>query len=389
MKAYQSKILATAIAGVSALAMAGCGGGDDTASSGADGNYQVGVILPLTGPASLIGTDFESALKVFQDIDPDAQDVDIEYVVCDDETTPEGAANCARKLVQQDQVDMVFGPILGGTFEAAKAVLQAGPPTITSSPYVDPPAGSSVFTASGSAIDLDRTTLEYAKAKGYQKVAVLAASDTTGQTAVDNLNELNEEMDLDITVETMAPTDVDVSAQLNRLKNTDPDYVYVAASGAAAGVALKGLDLLGMSDIPTAMIWSNTTSSFFEAAQDFLPTDLEFAVAPSWLPDELEDAERAQQVKDFQAAFEKETGAAPSFVVQGVYDSFQLISSTLEEGGGDKQKMLDYLSGLTDFQGLNWTLSYSDENHRGSDTGNYVMMRYDGATGSWSLSDPA
>lgn len=384
MAIHRSRISVIAAAGAAGLALSACGGGNSEADT-SGGTHKVGVILPLSGPGSLIGKDTESALKVFQEIDPGAEGLNITYIVCDDETTPTGASTCARKLVQQDNVDMVYGPIFAGMFEGAKPVLQNGPPSITSSPYSVPPANSSIFAASGAALDLDRTTLEFAKERGYKKVAVLATTDHTGQTALENIKEVNKDLGLDITVETMGPADADVSAQLTKLKQGDPDYIYVAAAGAAGGVALKGMDQQGM-DIPTAMIWSNTTSSFFDASRQFLPTELVFAMSPSWLPDELDDAEKAKQVKDLQAGFEKETGSEISFVVQGAYDSFQLINATLKESGGDKEKGLKYLSNLENFDGLNWTISYTPEDHRGSNSSNYVMMRYDGDSDSWSTS---
>jgi branched-chain amino acid transport system substrate-binding protein len=347
--------------------------------------YKVGVILSLTGPAAAIGTDFKTALNVFRKIDKNAASVNIDYIVCDDQTTPEGAATCARKLIQQDKVSLMYGPIVSGVFSGAQPVLAAGPPDITPSPYVDPDPKTPIFSASGSAVDLDQTTMQYAKDKGYQNVGVLAATDTTGQTAVADVKAANKSLGLHLSFESMGPNDVDVSSQLNRLKQDHVQYVYIAASGAAAGVALKGMKLVGL-NVPTALIWSNTTNAFLQASKSVLPSDTEFAMAPSWLPDKLGDPARAAQIKAFQAAFKQASGSPVSFVVQGTYDAFQLIVDALKNAGDDKQALLDYLQGLTDFQGLNWKLSYSSSNHRGSETGNYVMMRYDGSTDTWSLS---
>ena len=109
------------MAAVAALAvvLAGCGGGAAKTPTGPGEGYRVGVILPLTGPASAIGNDFNIALEVFREIDPAARDLQIEYIVCDDRTTPDGAAACARKLVQQDEVNMVYGPVIGGSHAGA------------------------------------------------------------------------------------------------------------------------------------------------------------------------------------------------------------------------------------------------------------------------------
>ena len=74
-------------------------------------------------------------------------------------------------------------------------------------------------------------------------------------------------------------------------------------------------------------------------------------------------------------------------MVQGAYDAFQLIVSALKETGGEREAIIEYLDSLTDFQGLNWKLSYSADNHQGTSQGNYVVMKYDVATDTWSLAE--
>lgn len=372
---------------VLALALAGCGGGAAEAPSGPGEGYRVGVILPLTGPASAIGNDFNIALEVFREIDPAARDLEIEYIVCDDRTTPDGAAACARKLVQQDEVNMVYGPVIGGSHAGARPVLSAGPPSVTPSPYATTEPGDPIFSAAGNSVELDRVTLELAAERGLDRVAVLATTDLTGETAVQNLEAANAELGLQLAVERMGPTDVDASAQLNRLLETDPQYVYVATSGAAAGVALKGLGQLG-ADLPTALIWSNTTNGFLQAAGPDMPSETLFAVSAAWDPDTLDDSARADQVRTFQTAFAERAGAPASFVVQGAYDAFQLIVSALGAAGGEADAISAHLDGLTDFQGLNWRLDYTPDRHRPEPEGNYVMMRYDPAGGTWSAAAP-
>lgn len=387
----------------SALALtflaAACGGSDNadaqsktegstgtTAERAAAKSYKVGVILPLTGPGAAIGKDFQLGLETFREVDPEAAKLDIEYVVCDDKTTPDGAAACARKLSTEDGVQMIYGPVLSGPHAGAAPVLASGPPSVTPSPYVKPQPGTPIYSVAGSSFDLDRTNLLLAKERGYDKLAVLATTDLTGQTAVDNIEEANKEIGLDVSIERMGPTDVDATAQLNRLLGGKPDAIYIAASGAAAGVGLKGLAQL-QSRIPVFIIWSNTTKGFLDAAKPAWPTEALYALPASWLPDSLNDKARAEQVRRFQEAFQAKAGAPVSFVVQGGYDAFQLIVAALEKTGGDRRAIIEYLDSLKDFQGLNWKLSYSKDNHVGPKKGNYVVMKYDAATGTWSLAE--
>lgn len=377
--------MATALALM--LLASACGSDDDANAGGATGkSYKVGVILPLTGPGAAIGKDFQLGLETFREVDAEAIELDIDYVVCDDKTTPDGAAACARKLSTEDGVQMIYGPVLSGPHSGAAPVLASGPPSVTPSPYVKPQPGSPIYSAAGSSRDLDRTNLQFAKDRGYRKFAVLATTDLTGQTAVDNIEEANKEIGLDVSIERMGPTDVDATPQLNRLLGSKPDAIYVASSGAATGVGLKGLAQL-RSDIPVFFIWSNTTKGFLDAAKPAWPKEALYALSPSWQPGGLDDKERADQVKRFQESFQAKAGAPVSFVVQGAYDAFQLIVAALKETDGSRAAIVDYLDSLTDFQGLNWKLSYSKDNHVGTNEGNYAVMKYDAGTGSWSLAD--
>lgn len=366
------------VAGTSACA-------DDGGSGGGDAP-RVGVILSRSGPAAALGEDIEAALDAFKEIDPTTADLDIQYVTCDDKSTPEGASACARKLVQEDPVDMIFGPVIGAIHAKAAPILQSGPPSITPSPYVVPPPDSPIFSVYGSADDMNHTIVQHAADRDYKRMALLATTDQTGTIAVKNIEKSAGQLGVDVAVERFAADDVDATAQLNKLLDTDPDYVYVAASGAAAGVALKGLKQLD-ADLPTALAGSNTSADFFAAASKAFPTETLFAVTPSWLPDDLDDAERADQVRKFQKAFEKASDAPPSFVVQSVYDSFQVIAQALDKAGTDRDDIVKYMEGLDDSQGLNWKISFSESKHNVSTRGNWTMARYDSAQGNWSLAE--
>lgn len=370
------------VAGISACADDGRSSGD-----GAGDGPRVGVILSRSGPAAALGEDIEAALDAFKEIDPTTADLDIEYVTCDDKSTPEGASACARKFVQEDPVDMIFGPVIGAIHAKAAPILKTGPPSITPSPYVIPPSDSPIFSVYGSAADMNHTIVQHAADRGYERMALLATTDETGTIAVKHIEKSAKELGVKVAVERFAADDVDATAQLNKLRDTDPDYVYVAASGAAAGVALKGLKQLN-ADFPTALAGSNTSADFFAAASKALPKETLFAVTPSWMPDDLDDAKRADQVREFQKAFEKASDAPPSFVVQSVYDSFQVIAQALDKAGTDREDIVNHMEGLEDSQGLNWKISFSKSKHNVSTRGNWTMARYDpAAQQKWSLAE--
>jgi ABC-type branched-subunit amino acid transport system substrate-binding protein len=87
------------------------------------GPIKVGVIADQTGPLSFMGVaDANVAKMVIDDINAGGGLLgrQIELYLEDGETDDSAAAACARKLIQQDQVDVVFGGIYSSTRQAIK-----------------------------------------------------------------------------------------------------------------------------------------------------------------------------------------------------------------------------------------------------------------------------
>ena len=75
---------------------------------------KIGVLATLEGTYTVLGEDsvrgFELALKEWGD---KAGGREIEYVVASTDTSPDSAVRAARKVVEQDGVDIVIGPLSG------------------------------------------------------------------------------------------------------------------------------------------------------------------------------------------------------------------------------------------------------------------------------------
>src|SRR6476661_5376102 len=84
---------------------------------------KVGVIADQTGPLSFMGVaDANVAKMVIDDINAGGGLLgeQIELYLEDSETTDSAAEACATKLVQQDEVDVIFGGIYSSTRQAIK-----------------------------------------------------------------------------------------------------------------------------------------------------------------------------------------------------------------------------------------------------------------------------
>ncbi|MFE9444383.1 ABC transporter substrate-binding protein [Streptomyces sp. NPDC006602] len=108
------------------LAVTGCGGSAISGTgSDKDKPLKVGLVVPLTGPVSSTGKALRDAFELGVKKVNDAGGVNgakVKYVVVDDGGDPATSTQLARRLVQRDEVSMLFGTITGDTAEAVAKV---------------------------------------------------------------------------------------------------------------------------------------------------------------------------------------------------------------------------------------------------------------------------
>jgi branched-chain amino acid transport system substrate-binding protein len=92
--------------------------GDEASASagGATGTLKVGIIAPTTGNFAVAGQEMVDGWNLYWDeIADEAGGVTIETIVEDDAGNPETSLTKARKLVEQDEVDVIVGPLIANT----------------------------------------------------------------------------------------------------------------------------------------------------------------------------------------------------------------------------------------------------------------------------------
>ncbi|MEV7531628.1 MULTISPECIES: ABC transporter substrate-binding protein [Streptomyces] len=126
MRAPRTAALALAGALVLVPALSACQGAavsDDTPA--ADGPVRIGVVVPLTGPVSQVGTALRNGLELAVkkvNAEGGVGGRPVEYVVVDDAGDPANSTQLARRLIRQEKVTMLFGTITGDTAEAVGKV---------------------------------------------------------------------------------------------------------------------------------------------------------------------------------------------------------------------------------------------------------------------------
>ena len=136
-QASQSRV-ARAIGASFVTFVLGCG----AASAQSGDPIKIGVLAPLTGPLATPGKDMADGLKLFWEQNKyQAGGRKVELVVADTTCNPDQALTQARRVVHQDKVHLIIGPLCGHEGPAVAQVSKE-----TGIPVVMDPAGADSVT---------------------------------------------------------------------------------------------------------------------------------------------------------------------------------------------------------------------------------------------------
>jgi branched-chain amino acid transport system substrate-binding protein len=222
-----------------------------------DNTIKIGAFFDLSGPASFIGTPTKLVAKMVVDKinnDGGINGKKIELILGDTDGNPAKAASIAKKFIYKDKVTAIVGPTRTGTGMNVKSFLEkTGMPTFMTvggdpvimggkfGPY------SYIFKSpQRSSIAVKRVYM-YLKDKGLTKVALLTASDGFGKDGGRWLHKLAPEYGLTIVArEAFGPKDTDMTAQLTKIRNSNPQVIICWTIGPAGSIVAKNKVQLGI-----------------------------------------------------------------------------------------------------------------------------------------------
>jgi branched-chain amino acid transport system substrate-binding protein len=217
--------------------------------------YDINVVISETGPGAFLGQAGVQSLNAIEKLVNRSGGIHgqpIHFVIADDQTSPSVAVQLATGLIAKG-VPVVLGSAVGATCFAMIPLFKNGPVNYCFAPVIHPVAPSYVFSAGASTRDLSLAGLRWARLHGIKKIAFLDATDTTGQDGetVSKANlELPEFAGLQLVAnEHFNVTDINVNAQLARIKASGAELLYAQTVGTPFGTVLKNAYDSGL-DVP-------------------------------------------------------------------------------------------------------------------------------------------
>jgi len=356
-------------------------------------SVKIGSILSVTGPAAFLGEDMKAAMEMaIEEINAKGGigGRKIEWFFYDAESQTQKGLNATRRLMTQDNVDMIVG---GGNMSGmALAMLQLtekAPLMFLStegSMQIVNPVAERKWTFKSTADDdqvMERLADYFAKNR-MTRVALLADSSGFGQSAVEQMKKVAAARKLDVIYESFNPSDTDLTPQLTKLKAANPQAIICWTVTPAGVVFLKQAKSLG---VTSQLIHSYgfVDGRYMElagdAAKDLLLVSQKFIVGH-----DLPDSDPAKQkILDVTKNFVLKYKRQPNVFAGQTYDAIYLAKAAIEKGGTDKAKVRDGMTQVRNFQGVGGVFNFSPERHSGLSKNDLVLVKWEG--GRFRLAD--
>ena len=341
----------------------------------------LGAIVPSSGPVAEWGRTNTVTLQMLEKQVNDAGGVNgakLKIIILDDATRPAQATNALRKLAGDDKVLAIAGPLTSSaaevTFPVANEMKVVATSQASSKPGVAKLNRPWAFRNTIDEGILGKTTVPYFKKTFDIKTVTVIydAKDATAATVGTRIMPaLMKENDIKVANEgdllSFNTGDLDVSAQVTKMKSLNPDGVVVSADYSQAVTVIREMKRQGLIK-PVVGATQLISSAILKAAPE-IPI-----VAPATFYATMKGEKAEKFVGDLQPLLRKTSGLPPeiepSMYDANIYETVSMYIDAVKKAGvtgkpedleADRAKIRDYMAKLVGFQGLGGPIGFNDD----------------------------
>ncbi|NLT35103.1 MAG: ABC transporter substrate-binding protein [Gaiellales bacterium] len=410
------KILVAAVAAclVVVVLFSGCGGtttGSSEASAGTDATTApagtaaadsqggqltgdpivIGAVVSTTGPNAPLGEPERMALELFEKQINAAGGVlgrPLDVVVLDDQSNAKEAVTATQRLLQQEKAVAVIGASGSASTLAMKAITaQAGIPQIamaaSNNITSEPPSDWIWRVAPKDDLAVERAVSHVAEGLRVTKIAVLYDENAFGSSGLAQIEKVKDRYGIEVVAKESYKTDeTDLTAQLTKLKGSNPEALIVWGTNPGPAVAAKNLKQLAW-DIPYVGSHGIANAKFIELAGE-AAEGVTFPTTKILFPESITDPEQKALIEKLITDYTAEFGQAPNHFSSHGWDGIAVLVAAIEQAKSTEPAALQAaLNGLTDFTGADGIFTYTATDHDGLKVDDLIMVRVEG--GKWAL----
>lgn len=361
-------------------ALAACGSDSGSEGGGDALAVKAGVIGPKTSAASQYWTELIRGIELAEDEAEERYGVTFDIVERDDKGEPETGARLIQELLNEEQVDVVFGPSLSGVaLQVAPIIQRAGRPWMTGIPTADEIIDYSedpnwAFRTNYNNAQNIEAVANSAFAEG-NTVGMIYGTDGFGQAGYDSVSAYAEEKGLDLVeAQGVDAGATSMTSQVKRLQNAGVDTVIVWFTGGADhATMLRSMDQVGYDPevVATATILDPSFTELSKAA-DWDSTT--FAAPIDF---------QAPELNALEARYEEEYGEKPLILtaVWALYAGTLTYAAGVAEAGdaSDYAAVRDAVEGLGSMEvlGQQFDSPFTGDDHELFTPEDWISYRFD------------
>lgn len=375
------------------LAVSACAEEQPSSSGDAGGNtgpIKIGAVLDITGAGASLGVPERQTLEMLAAEVNAAGGIDgrqVELLIEDNQSTEDGAAKAATKLITQDKVNLLLGASRTGPSLAMRPIAESNKiPMISLAANAKIVEGSQwVFKTAQNDRVVIENIVDLAQEKGWKKLALVRDASAFGEGIQEMVNEVGKDAGVSVTAtEKFAPDASDFTAQMIKVRGAGADATLIWGIPPAVALAQKAYKQLGINK-PVIQSHGIGNQVFLDTAgpsADGLLAPLGRLLVADQLP---EDDPQKKVLTDFIADYKAKYGQNPSTFAGHAYDGFKVGVNAIDEVGTDPEKLRSQIEGTKDFVGISGVFTFSAENHSGLDKTALGIVSVE--SGAWKLVD--
>ena len=352
---------------------------------------RVGAFLAVTGPAAFLGDPEQKTLELYVERLNAAGGVlgrRLELVSYDSAGDAEKARTFAKRLIEQDKVDVIVGgSTTGETMAVVPLAEAAGMPFISlaGAVVIIEPVKKWVFKTPHT----DRMACEKVfvdmKARGASKVGLISGAGGFDKSMRSECLKVAKNHGIDIVAdETYGAGDTDMTAQLTKIKNAaGVQAVLNPGFGQGPAIVTRNYRQLGIT-VPLYQSHGVASKEFIKLSGD-AAEGVRLPAAALLVAESLPDSDAQKKVVvAYKQAYEARFKQDVSTFGGHAYDGLMLAVDAMKKAGGtDKAKVRDALESIRGYMGTAGMVNMSAQDHMGLDLSAFRMLEV--RKGDWTL----
>jgi branched-chain amino acid transport system substrate-binding protein len=347
---------------------------------------KIGSIFSYTGPAAFLGDRMKRSVELFVEETNKRGGLNgrrIELTVYDAASESTKAVLAAKRLIEQDQVDVIVGD--GNRSDIGLALVpsvqRAEVPLMSVSgatALVEPVRDRAwVFKSTVNDTEVVARLLDFFKKRGIKSVAMLNDTGAFGVSARDQLRAQAPAAGVTVVYEEFGPTDNDLTTQLTRIRGTSAQAIVCWTVTPAGVVFLKNAQQLGLKQLLVhgfGFVADRYMQLAGEAAEGLLLTSLKFPVA-----DQLPDSDPIKAtILDYKARYRAKFNEETDVYGGQAWDGISMVAHAITRvGTSERAKIRSGLEeNIREYRGVGGIFHFSPQKHWGLAKSDVVMIEW-------------